>query len=138
MDVDAVMEELGEKLNEIEGLTVLPFAATSAAVVPAALIGIPPNGQYDLTYGQGMDTLRAEIVVLVARTVDLAARKALTPFISGGGSQSVRAKLGARSTRWRTCHTVKVVGFNAARITMADGKYLAAVFPVDISGSGGA
>lgn len=138
MNITEVMDEVGEKLNEIPDLKVLPFAATSVPFLPGALIGLPPNGEYDLTYGQGLDRIRLEIVVLVARTADKAARDALTPFISGGGDQSVRGKLGARSTRWRTCHEVKVIGFNTARITISKEKFLAAVFPADVYGTGGA
>ncbi len=140
MNVVAVMDEAAEKLNEIPGLKVLPFAASSVPTLPAALISLPAKGNYSLTYGQGMDTFQLDIVVLVSKVVDRAARNALGPFISGDGESSVRNRLSARGVRWRSCDAFNVTGFALNRITMGNGqnqvKYLAVVFSADVTGGG--
>lgn len=136
MIVADVMDEVGARLEEIAGLKTLPFAATRVASLPAAIISLPPNGTYDLTYGRGLDKLRLEIFVLVAKNVDLTARNALSPFISGSGPSSIRQLLGAGN--WSTCDRVQTVSFTSARIKMADTNYLAAVFENDVYGRGAA
>lgn len=135
MIVADVMDEVGVRLGELEGLVVLPFAASDVAIVPAALISLPPNGTYDLTYGRGLDTFQLEVFVLVSKNVDLAARNALSPFISGSGVKSIRAKLATKG--WASCDAVKVTGFTSARIKLAANTYLAAIFSADVSGRGG-
>lgn len=136
MIVADVMDEVGVRLDEIEGLMVLPFAATQVGTVPAALISLPPNGTYDQTYGRGMDMFRLDVFVLVSKNVDVAARDALSPFISGDGASSIRRLLG--SGRWKTCDRVQTVSFTSARIKLADVNYLAAVFENDVYGRGAA
>lgn len=135
MIIANVMDEVGDRLDEIEGLVVAPFAATSIGIVPAALISLPPNGVYDLTYGRGMDSVTLEIFVLVSTNVDLASRDAMSPFISGSGAKSIRAKLASKG--WASCDAVRVTGFTSARIKLATNTYLAAIFSADVSGKGG-
>jgi hypothetical protein len=135
MIISDVMDEIGGRLDEIDGLVTAPFAATSVAIVPAALISLPATGTYDLTYGRGMDAVTLEIFVLVSTNVDLAARNALSPFISGSGTKSIRAKLASKG--WQSCDAVRVTGFTSARIKLAANTYLAAVFSADVTGKGG-
>lgn len=135
MIIADVMDEVGVRLNEIEDLVVAPFAATSVAIVPAALISLPPRGEFDLTYARGMDAFTLEVFVLVSKNVDLTARNALSPFISGSGAKSIRNKLASRG--WQSCDAVKVTGFTSARIKLADNTFLAAIFSADVSGKGG-
>lgn len=136
MIIADVMDEVGERLEEIYGLRTLPFAAGRVASLPAALISLPPSGTYDLTYGRGLDSFRLEIFVLVSKNVDLAARNALSPFISGSGSSSVKQVLS--SGNWNSCDRVQVVSFTSARVTLSESKYLAAVFESDVYGRGAA
>jgi hypothetical protein len=135
MIIANVMDEFGTRLEGIEGLVVAPFAATEIGIVPAALISLPPNGTYDLTYGRGLDTVTLEVFVLVSKNVDLAARNAMSPFISGSGPKSIRARLSSKG--WMSCDAVRVTGFTSARIKMATNTYLAAIFSAEVSGKGG-
>jgi hypothetical protein len=129
------MDEIGGRLEEIPGLIVLPFAADRISMLPAALISFPSSGAFDLSYKRGLDQITLFVTVFVSKNVDLAARNALSPFISGSGVSSIRQVVHDGS--YRSCDHVRITDFNSLRIKMADATYFAASFAMTATGRGG-
>lgn len=139
MNAEEVMIEVGQKLGALRDVVVVDYTVSSLPSLPAVTVSDPPQGTYDLTYGQGLDMLLLRITVFVSKVGDIYSRSAMSPFISGSGDRSVRAALGRRDIRWRSCSAVHVTGFETVFIKWdKDTTYKAALFTAEVHGGGDA
>lgn len=133
MNVADVMDEVAAALATITGLKVHP-GPVGSVTPPAAIIGYPGPWTYDETYGRGMDSMALPLVVLVGRPLDVSTRDRLAAYIDGAGAQSVKAAV--EGGTYTACDTVRVAGGDTDTYEHAGVPYLAAVFDLDITGSG--
>jgi hypothetical protein len=136
MNVQEVMDEIGAKLDTITGLRVFAYAPDDVPV-PAAIVGLPEDIQFDQTYGRGSDEMDVPVWVLVAVNADRSSSKELAAYLNGSGSKSVKTKLDSKANNTYTkCDTVRVTRAETGPIPYAGAIYLGAEFTVHITGSG--
>jgi hypothetical protein len=128
-----VMDEIGAELETIAGLRVTPFAADHVQV-PAAVVAYPETIDYDQTWNRGVDKLTFPIFVLVGKMWDRTARDELSGYVNGAGAASVKAVLEAGA--YTAMSSLKVQTADVEAVSVAGVEYLAAVFSVDVYGSG--
>ncbi len=129
------MDEIGERLEEIETLRTKPWGPVkSAQALPLAIVHLPETIDPDQTYGRGMDSMEISVTIVVGYNSDRIARDQLSAFCSGVGDKSVILKL--RNTVWHTCHTVSVgrIRFGTMKINGKD--LIGAAFTLNVTGSG--
>lgn len=134
MDINAVMEEVAEQLDTIDGLRV--HTEPPGTVNPPAAVLVFPDITFDATYGRGMDRLSLPVVLVISKAVSRVSRKQVTPYVSGSGPKSIKAVIEAGD--YDSFDTVRVesVEFAVAPIGAVD--YLTATFSLDIAGQGAA
>lgn len=132
MDLDLVMDELGQALDTIEGLRVCVVG--EKPVPPAAYVSYPESIDYDHTYGRGADTMELQAVVIVGQTVHRSTRKQLAAYCDGNGDQSIKTVLDGFNYQQCDSVTVTSVDFDVVRLGAID--YMAALFAIHVVGSG--
>lgn len=133
MNLADVMDELGAALDTIDGLRVTAWPADRIQV-PAAIVGYPISGTFDVTMGRGVDQLEIPVAVVVSRVSARAARDALAPYCDGSGASSVKAAL--QGATYTAASSVRVRGVEFDPFDYNAVQYLAATFAVDVYGSG--
>lgn len=133
MDLLTVMDEVGDRLDTIDGLRVHRFPPDSL-VPPAAIVAWPDTYDPHGTYNRGMSRLSLPVVVVVGRQSDRAARENLGTYCADTGSSSVIAVLESGGWTSFDVATVRDIEFDPVRIGGQD--YVAALFDVDIVGDG--
>lgn len=139
MNISDVEAEIGGKIIAAEvGLRVLPWDADSINP-PGVLFELPDAYQYDLTYGRGSDEFTLPIVLVVGKTDARTARPALTRYLDGSGTHSLKAIVDSTNTNtYTTCDTVRIqqvadIGpYMVGRVL-----YLGATLTTRITGQGG-
>ena len=133
MNLNAVMDAIGDRLGIIAGLRIYDYPADKIAA-PAAVLGLPDDITYDDAYGRGMDRMSLPLLLVVGRGSDRVARDDLAAYASGSGTRSIKQVL--ESGTYVAFDTLRVtrVEFDSLRIAGVD--HLAALFDLDIAGSG--
>lgn len=137
MNVDAVRTEIGSKVDKIVGLRVFTFDVGKVQA-PGAIVGLPDRLDFDQTYGRGSDALSLPLWVMVARSSDRVAGKALAAFLAGSGPQSVKAAVDSKrlSNEYTSCDTVTVTAAETGSYTSGGVEMLGVEFTVTVTGSG--
>lgn len=133
MDLADVMEEVAGKLSAINGLRIFAYPPDALAP-PAAVVSYPDSYDYDGTYGRGMDRLKLPVVVVVGKPTDRSTRDRLAKYCDGAGAASV--KVAAENGTYVSCDTVRVESVTFDVVSIAGTDYMAALFTLDITGSG--
>jgi len=133
MNLAAVMDAVAARLQTVSGLRVFAYPPGSLTP-PGAVVSYPETYVFDETYGRGMDRLKLPVVVVVGKVSDRAARDQLGAFCDGSGASSVKAVL--ESGTYTAFHTVRVESIEFDVVTIAAVDYMAALFDLDIAGSG--
>jgi hypothetical protein len=133
MDLAAVMAEMGTKLDAIPGLNVKPYTADNITA-PAAIVELPDTYTFDETFGRGSDSMSLMVTVAVAKVDAKNAHTQLAKYANGSGTYSVKAALEAGSNS--AYDTLRVSGITFGQVKFASVAYLAAIFSVDVFGSG--
>lgn len=133
MNLADVMEELAAKLSVIDGLNVFAYPP-DAVPEPAAIVGYPETIDFDQTYVRGADRMTLPVLVVVGKYTDVGTRDLLAKYCNGSGPASV--KVAIESAEYSSCDSVVVTtaDFDVLRIGGTD--YMAALFTLDITGSG--
>lgn len=136
MNVQAVMEEIGSKLDTIVGLRVFPYNVGKLPP-PGAIVGLPDDIEFDKTYGRGVDAMTFPLWVMVAQASDRAANHQLTAYLSGSGPQSVKLAVNSsRTNTYTSCHTVIATRAETGTYRSGGVDLLGAEFQLDVTGSG--
>lgn len=133
MNLASVMAALATELDKITGLRVYAYPTDSVAV-PAAVVGYPVSYTFDETYGRGSDRLEVPVWVLVGRVSDRTAVTQLGAYCDGSSSDSVKQVLEAGT--YTAMDSVRVVSADFEAVSVGSVEYLAAMFTVDVFGSG--
>lgn len=134
MDLGAVMDEVGDQLDTIEGLRVYRYPPDNVQV-PAAVVTYPETITYDETMRRGMDRYPdLAVVVMVGRVSDRASRDHIALYADGAGARSVKAVVEAHD--YVSCDSVRVTGAEFDIVKVAAVEHLAATFTLDIAGTG--
>lgn len=134
MNLVDVTDQLSARLDTISGLRCFPYLAD--AVQPPAAV-FPLDGSeltFDETYGRGMDRLSLPLAVVVGKVSDRASRGQISAYCNGSGASSVKEVL--ESGTYTAFDTVRVVSARLGVATIAATEYLAALFELDVAGSG--
>lgn len=134
MDLGAVMDEVGDQLDTIDGLRVYRYPPDSVSV-PAAVVTYPENISYLETMRRGMDRYPdLSVVVMVGKVSDRTSRDRIAAYADGAGDRSIKAVVEAHT--YEACDTATVTGAEFDIVSMAGVEYLAATFTIDIAGAG--
>lgn len=134
MNLDDVAAELATALGTIDGLNV-PAWGVQRVTPPFALIPLPEQIAYDLTYGRGEDRIEDwPLLVLLARPTDPETRRAIAEYAAGSGPKSVKQVVEAHT--FTSCSSVRVTSAEFDVVSYAGVEYLAAMFHLDIAGQG--
>jgi len=90
--VQDVIDELGDALDEIEGLRVFRYLPDSVSP-PVAIVALPERIDFDETYGRGSDRLTIDIAIIVDKAYDRTVVGRMSPFASGSGESAVKNAL---------------------------------------------
>lgn len=137
MNLDAVMDEVAERLDAVPGLRVTANPADKV-YPPHAIVSLPEI-TFDETYGRGGDRYTLPVVVAVGKVVDRAARKKLAPFVAGSGAKSLKQALEgtpAAPAEYESCDSLRVQTISFDTYAWGAVEYLVAIFTLDIAGDG--
>jgi hypothetical protein len=134
MNLNDVMDEVAAVLDTITGLRVFAYPPPTV-VPPAGIVSYPERIDFDQTYGRGMDKITGlPVILVVGKATDRAARDTAGDWASGSGSKSVKAVFEAHP--WTSCHVLTVTACTFDVVTIASVDYIAAMFELDVAGSG--
>ncbi len=133
MDLAAVMDQTGDRLDTIAGLRVFRYP-TPTLTPPAAIVSYPETITFDETYGRGMDRMVLPLVVVVGRPTERTTRDRLALYCNGSGASSIKAVL--ESGAYSEFHTLRVTGIDFDVVAIGGVDYMAALFDLDIAGQG--
>lgn len=135
MDLDTAIGELGTAAGSISGLRVYPWAAGTIAP-PGLLFGLPTDITPNETYGRGAMRVRdLPAFLLVSRASSRTALRSLSAYCSGAGARSL-VRAWQDYAGYVQIQAISVARIEIAAVTLSDVDYLAAVFHLDIIGSG--
>lgn len=133
MNLANVMDEVSAQLDTIDGLRCFAYPPPTLSP-PAAVVSYPDEYTFDETYGRGMDRLKLPVVVVVGRPVERTTRDRLGAYCDGSGPSSVKSVL--ESGTYTAFDTVRVEGIEFDAVDIGGVAYMAAMFTLDIAGSG--
>jgi len=133
VDLGAVMDEVGDQLDTIDGLRVYRYPPSDVAV-PAAVVTYPETYSYVMTMRRGGDQMTLPVVVMVGKVSDRSARDRIAEYAAGSGARSVKTVVEAHS--YESCDSVAVTEVEFDVVSMAGVEYLAATFNLDVAGTG--
>lgn len=134
MNLNEVMDEVAEVLGTITGLRVFGYPPPTVSP-PAGIVSYPESVDYDQTYGRGMDRINGlPVILVVGKATDRSARDKVAGWAAGSGPNSVKAVLEAHD--WDSCDVLSVTDCTFDVVTIAAIDYLAAMFSLDVAGSG--
>jgi hypothetical protein len=138
VDLFAVMTEVDTRLKTVPGLRSTQIGAESAITPPAAVQYLPDRIEYDLTNGRGLDSFSDLVVVVFVGRANLpAALKAITPYLQGAGTKSIRRVLDWATAPYTSCSDFQVKWSEVDyRAQHAGGDFLAALFHCNAVGPG--
>lgn len=134
MDLNAVMDEIGARLEAIDELNVFDYPVATV-MPPAAILSYPDSIDYDQTGGRGMDVIRdLPLIIVDGKANEREARDRIAAYTAGTGPRSVKAILESGTYASCTDVHVKNAEFDVIKIGSID--YIAALFTLDIAGQG--
>lgn len=136
MDLAAVMDQIGDRLDTIPNLRVFRYPP-GKVTPPAAIVSFPDGYTFDATYGRGSDTMKIPLIVVVGKPTDERARDRLAEYVNGSGARSFKAVLEAAPV-YPAFDAVRVEGWEFDVVTIAGIDYMAGLATLDIAGPGSA
>ena len=127
MNIALVMDQVSSALATLSGLRVTPYWSDRINP-PAAVVGWPEI-TYDTTMSRGSDMFTLPVFVMVGTIDARTSRDVLSPYL-----QSVKAAVDGHA--YTACHFARVASASVEPVSVGGVEYLAAVFQVEITGSG--
>jgi hypothetical protein len=131
MIVGTVMDQIGSRLDTIDGLRVHAYEKDEIQV-PAGLVSLPGMINYQTTFGPGYCQLTIEVTILVSKVDDKIRRDKIAPYADSRGSRSVRAVL--EGGTYTAFDSLEVRTGRFLVVNIAGDDYLAFVVAIDIIG----
>lgn len=134
MDLNAVADELKARLDTMPGLRAHGHPPASVSP-PAGIVSYPERVDYDVTTGRDADRVPAwPLVLVVGRVTERSARERIYDYAAATGDRSIKALL--EGDPFASCDVVTVTRCEFDTVTIGAVDYIAAVFTLDIIGSG--
>lgn len=133
MNLADCMDQVAAQLDTIPGLRTFPFPPDKL-VPPAAVVSYPDDYTFDATYGRGMDRLTLPVVIVLGKPTDRSVRDRLGAYVDGSGDRSVKQVVEAGS--YAAFDSVRVMSVEFDVVTIGGTDYMAALFSLDVAGSG--
>jgi len=131
----AILDEIAERVRAVPSLAGRSYEWTPGSITPpAAMVGLPGPGTYDVTYGRGTDRSAGSLMVFLGRPSDRSTRDLFLAYIDGDGDESVKAAVDGDD--YTACDSVTVTGWDVDIVNIGGTDYLTAVFDLDIIGRG--
>jgi hypothetical protein len=135
MNLDTAIKELGTAAGTISGLRVYPWAA-KAVTPPGLIFALPQDITPNETYARGgMRIKDLPAILLVGAAASRTSLAALSAYCAGSGAKSL-------VTAWQNyAGYTQIQAINIPQIELVEAKlagtdYLAAIFHLDVIGSG--
>lgn len=133
MNIAQVMQEISDRIDTIAGLRCFAYPP-GTVTPPAAVVSYPTSIEFDETYGRGVDAMSLPVVVAVGRPTDRTTRDLLTAYCAGAGASSIKEVV--ESGTYTALDNVRVESVEFDVIALGGVDYMAAMFTLDIGGSG--
>jgi len=133
MDLAAVMDAVGDRLDTIAGLRVFRYPPDKLTP-PAAVVSYPDKIDPHGTYNRGMARMTLPVVLVVGRVSVRSARDQLAAYAKDTGASSIVTVL--ESGTYTAFDTVTVTEITFDVVSLGGVDYMAALFDLDIAGSG--
>lgn len=133
MDLQAVMQQISDRLTTISGLRCFAYPPDNFEP-PAAILVAPDSVTFDATYGRGSDELALPVLLLISKVDDRSAWKEIAAYCNGTGPKSVKAVV--ESGTYTAFGLVRVADIEFDVVTWTGVDYLSAKFNLDIDGPG--
>jgi hypothetical protein len=137
MNLADVMNEVATQLGTIDALEVVAYP-DGQVNPPCAVVAMPSQYTFDDTYGRGADRMTLPVVLLVSGNDPETARDSLGAYCDGSGDSSLKAVLEAADAGYTAFDSVRVTGIVFDIYTYGGTEFPAAIFDLDIYGSGSA
>jgi hypothetical protein len=134
MDVNAVADELTERLKQLGPEYYIHPNPPDAVTPPAVILSYPKSVDYDETYGRGMDKISDWEIVAVTGAVSLLTSRKRVMKLASGGSGGLKALLELPGYESFDDLRVSTASFDV--FTMAGVDYISCTWLVDIWGTG--
>lgn len=132
MNLAAVMDEIGDCVDQIPGLRVSRWPP-GTVTPPAAVVSYPTDVAY---YGQGAtraaNTMTVPLAIALGRPNDRSTRDRLSAYLSGAGASAIVELVDAWA--WQSCSSVTVTTADVDVVTIGKVEYLAALFTLEVIG----
>lgn len=107
------------------------------SINPPAFMVVPRSTDFQKAFGRGLDSYAFDVIVLISRRDDDLAQIDLDPFITGGGSKSIRqAIFNARDLGIGVDASVTGMADYGAAYTVGNTDYVGARLTVEVLTSG--
>lgn len=137
MNVEAVMDEIAERVAAAPTLAGRTYGWPNAKLpVPAAAVTYPPKFKYDETYGRGVDTMDAVLVVIVGPVGERQTRAMFGRFVNDDSAECIKTLVDGDSDDYESCDGVTVVDWETDTHTIGTIDHLAIVYALAIAGPG--
>lgn len=134
MNVGTVRAGLETRLATIAGLRTSAYVPDSVAP-PMAIVGLPTSATYDLSMGNGTDSLEIPIIIVAGKMSDRKSQSLLDEFVSGSGAKSIRAAIQGDRTLGGACASARITSAgNYGTTNIAGIDYLTVEFECIIYG----
>lgn len=134
MKLGDVMDEIADAVRSVPSLQGRSYAYPQQAIQPPAAIIPFPSATFDMTYQRGSDQVEISVVVLVPGFDMRAARDSLLAYMDGSGDESIKAAVEGHT--YTALDSLRVETVEIREYFVSDSAYLAAVFTIDVIGSG--
>lgn len=133
MSITDVMDGLGGRLATITSppLRVYDFPA-DAITVPAGIVLFPETLIYDDTMARGADRATFQLLILVGKVSDRAARDELALYMAGAGARSIKETVEEDKTLGGAAQTTRVTQATVETFTVGGADYLGCRFTLDV------
>lgn len=128
-----VMEEIATRLETIDGLRAFGYPPDTLTP-PAAVVSYPETYTFDDAYARGADRATVPIVVVVGRVSDRASRDAISAYLDGAGTRSLKQVL--ETGTYTAFDSLRLMSAEFDVVSIGGTDYLAATIDVDIVGRG--
>lgn len=133
MILSDVMDEVGDRLDTIDGLRVFRWP-TGAVTPPAAVVAYPETYTYDRTMRRGTDQIVLPIWVTAGSISERSTRDLLGAYLDGSGSKSIKAVL--EPGPYESFGSLRLTQVELLTTQLGGVDHIAAKFLIEIAGPG--
>lgn len=136
MAIAEVMQAIADRLATLGGWNVFSWPPGSLSP-PAAVVNYPDEVVFDDTYGRGFDLMWVPLIIVVGKATARTTPIRLGQYVDSAGARSVKQLLEGEDWDHPAFDSLRVERAVFDAVTIGGVEYMAALFDLEISGSGG-